>query len=58
DRANLDGLGLVNFRDFAIVANDWQKTGPGLAGDTNRNEIVDIEDLAQIAQHWLSDCQP
>ena len=58
DRANLDGIGLVDFKDFAIVANDWQKTGPGLAGDTNWNEIVDIEDLAQIAQHWLSDCQP
>jgi len=22
------------------------------------NEVVDSEDVAQIAQHWLSDCGP
>ncbi len=57
DRANLDGVNPVNFGDFAIVSNDWELTGPGLAGDTNWNLVVDIEDVAQIAEHWLSNCQ-
>ena len=58
DRANLDGINPVNFGDFAIVGNDWALTGPGLAGDTNWNLVVDREDLAQIAEHWLNDCPP
>ncbi len=56
DRANLDGINPVNFGDFAILGNDWELTGPGLAGDTNWNLVVDREDLAQIAEHWLNDC--
>jgi len=58
DRANLDGIDPVNFGDFAILALDWLETGPGLAGDTNWDQDVDIHDLAQIAQYWLSSCGP
>jgi len=54
--ANLDGLGLVNFEDFTILAEDWQLTGPGLPGDITGNEVVDIYDLAEIVQYWLKDC--
>ena len=52
--ANLDGLGCVDFEDFAILASHWSTAGS--AGDTDRNGTVDTHDLAQLAQHWLSIC--
>ena len=56
DTANIDRLGLVNSEDYAMFAGSWSLTGPCLQGDTNRDDSVDIWDLAQIAQHWLSYC--
>ncbi|UCE99796.1 MAG: metallophosphoesterase, partial [Planctomycetota bacterium] len=56
DLANLDGVGIVNFKDFAILADDWWLTGLGLAGDITGDEFVNFEDLAEIAQYWLDDC--
>jgi hypothetical protein len=53
--ANIDGVNPVNFKDFAILAANWLSTSPDLQGDTNRDWIVDIRDLAQITQHWLED---
>ena len=58
DLANLDGINPVNFKDFAILAGDWQLTSPDLDGDINRDRVINLEDLAQIAQYWLSDCLP
>ncbi len=54
--ANLDATDPVNFKDIAILADDWRLTGPGLVGDITGNEVVDFKDLARIAQQWLSDC--
>lgn len=54
--ANLDGLDLIDFRDFAITASDWQQTGPALPGDINGDEIVNINDVEILAYYWLSDC--
>ena len=54
--ANIDQLDPVNFEDFVRLAANWLSTGPDLEGDTNRNEIVDTLDLAQITEHWLCNC--
>ena len=54
--ANIDGVNPVDFKDFAILAHNWLSTGPDLQGDTNKDWIVNIWDLAQVAQHWLSVC--
>ena len=54
---NLNGLGVVNFEDFAMLGNNWMLAGPGLTGDVNNDEIVDNWDLTEIAEHWLSQCQ-
>ena len=54
--ANVDGIDPVNFKDYARMALDWLDEGLGLAGDTNRDEIVDDNDLAQVNQWWLNDC--
>jgi hypothetical protein len=54
---NLDGLGSVDLKDFRIMAGNWQLTGTGLNGDFDNDESVDIDDMAQIAEHWLELCQ-
>jgi parallel beta-helix repeat protein len=56
DRANIDGIGVVDFKDFSIFAGDWLMTGPGLKGDTNRDGVVTLLDFAHIGGHWGSDC--
>jgi hypothetical protein len=54
-RANLDGIAPVDAWDLAILASSWLSTGDQVAGDANRDRIVNLSDLAQIAEHWLSD---
>ena len=56
DAANINGIDPVNFDDFAIVGLNWLLSGPNLEGDTNWDEKVDFWDLAQVAQHWLCNC--
>ena len=53
---------VVNFYDFAILANQWLNTcSPQTPCSANINEptpdtIVDFADLAVLAEHWLIDC--
>ena len=54
--ANLDGTDPVNFKDFAILADDWRLTGSGLAGDIDVNDVVNFGDLDWMLDYWLSDC--
>jgi hypothetical protein len=57
DGADLDGIGNVNFDDFAIFAPQWHQTpgtpsadiGPVPGGDG----AVNLVDLAVFANHWL-----
>ena len=56
DAANLNGINPVDLRDYLLIANDWMLTGPALAGDTNRDDMVNEDDLHQLAEHWLRDC--
>lgn len=51
---NLNNDNIANFYDFAIFANNWQKTGAGLAGDFDDSNTVDIEDFSIFAYYWLS----
>jgi len=53
DQANLNGIYPVDFRDFAILTKDWQRTGGGLDGDVNNDLEVDFQDIKQMAQYWL-----
>jgi hypothetical protein len=54
--ANLDGINFVNLKDFALLAGDWQLTGPELVGDINRDLTVNSKDLFYIVKYWLSEC--
>lgn len=54
--ANIDGIGVVNILDFALLAGDWMEASPSLAGDIYSDGTVDIMDLQLMAQYWLSQC--
>lgn len=49
---------IINFADLAIFANNWQKSGIGLAGDFDDSGAVDNNDLATLAFFWLSAPSP
>ena len=49
---------IVNFVDFAIFANNWQKSGSGLDGDFDNSGAVDTNDLATFAYFWLNGPHP
>ena len=53
---NLDRLNPVNFKDFAMLARDWQSNHPSLDGDLNGDGNIDIRDLAILMGSWLNDC--
>jgi len=48
----------VNFEDFAAFAENWQKTGTGLAGDFDDSNVVDFNDLAILCDYWLEGLPP
>ena len=64
---DLNDDGLVNYGDFALLANDWLKctdrywdSGCGyqgtpmyLPGDIDRSLYIDFDDVAAIANRWL-----
>ena len=54
--ANLDCVDPVNFKDFALLANDWRVTGPNLPGDIDVNDVVNFGDLDWMLDYWLIDC--
>ena len=45
--------GVVDFIDFSELAEDWLREAPSLNGDLNYDGIVDIEDMAIMAEYWL-----
>ncbi|MGA2070692.1 MAG: peptidylprolyl isomerase [Sedimentisphaerales bacterium] len=53
DKADFNLDGTVNFRDFAALAGDWQKSVTNKTSDLNGNGIVDIDDLDLFTQVWL-----
>jgi len=55
--ANLNGDCVVNFRDYAIFAADWQNSDPDISDpntDFDSSGTVDIKDLAVLAEQWLT----
>jgi len=48
---NLDGI--VNIKDFALLASQWQQQGLDKTSDLNGDTIVDIDDLGLLTTVWL-----
>jgi hypothetical protein len=43
----------VDFADFAVLAENWHKSGSNLAGDIDGNGTVNIYDLERLCRYWL-----
>ena len=65
DIAPEGGDGIVNFRDFAVLANAWHATPMSKSWNTKANiaprynpdSIIDYLDLAEMTQSWLKTVQ-
>ncbi len=55
ERIDLDESGQIDFADFAIFANNWQKSGANLRGDFDCSGKVDLDDLAYLSYYWLTE---
>jgi len=51
---DLNNDGVVNFRDFAILSDNWQWPGRRLPGNFNQDLYVDEYDLMFFAEKWLT----
>ena len=56
--ANLNNDDSADFIDFALMSENWQQTGTGLAGDLDDSNAVDIDDLMIFGWYWLTQYSP
>lgn len=55
--ADLNFDDMIDFKDFALLAGNWLKQGPNLAGDIDTNGSVNLTDLKILLSHWLELCE-
>jgi predicted outer membrane repeat protein len=51
--SDLTNDGIVDFKDFANLAENWQAKAEEQPGDLDRNGVVYMEDLWLFAEDWL-----
>ena len=49
---------IVDIIDLSLFYQEWNLTGPGLSGDFNRDEVVDISDFLQVQGTWNLEADP
>jgi hypothetical protein len=54
--ANLDAIGLIDFDDFAVLADQWLAAAPPLSADIHIDGAINAKDLARLADYWLASC--
>jgi len=52
--ADFNNDGLVNFRDFCILAKEWRKSEDLLRVNLTGNHIIDKRDLSAFCEQWLT----
>jgi hypothetical protein len=52
--ADFTGDGFVNFRDFSVLAQQWQKQEGPLTTDVANDNRIDGQDLAAFCEQWLT----
>ncbi|HLB75207.1 MAG TPA: hypothetical protein VJJ98_14395, partial [Sedimentisphaerales bacterium] len=57
DAANVNAVYPVDYRDFAVLANQWRQTPDVLIADIDGDGNIDFKDVAQLADYWLNTCQ-
>jgi len=55
-KADINGSGRVELRDFARLAANWLKSGTNLTGDLDDSRSVNFTDLRLLHSHWLESC--
>jgi hypothetical protein len=52
---DVNGDGIVNAQDIAVIASNWLQTGTKftVTGDANADGVVNAQDIDVIASHWL-----
>jgi hypothetical protein len=53
--SDLNNNGIVNFKDFFYLSNDWLNNGECMPGDLNRDNIINISDVALFTYDWLEE---
>ena len=51
--ADFNDDGLVNFRDYNILAGEWLRNGNPLTADLVDDNKIDEQDLAEFCRQWL-----
>lgn len=54
--ANLDALGTIDLKDFAILAKHWMQDDVYGTADIDGNDTADLSDVVIMAKHWLLEC--
>jgi hypothetical protein len=52
--ADFNADGLVDFRDYNILADEWLQNENSLATDLIEDNIIDEQDLAEFCRQWLT----
>jgi hypothetical protein len=52
--ADFNDDGIVNFKDFCILANEWYRMGYSLTTDLNEDNKINEQDLAEFCNQWLT----
>ncbi len=55
DFPNLYVIDHIDFKDFAVLALAWSQAGDTLVADLDGSGVVDLGDLAILAENWLSE---
>ena len=56
--ANLDEVGAIDFKDFAVLADYWMLDGVYGTADIDGSDTANLDDVIIMAQHWLMECLP
>lgn len=54
---DVNGDGIVNSQDLALISSAWLNTGVGGPGDANFDGIVNSQDIALVSSNWLATSQ-
>ena len=55
---DVNGDGIVNSQDLALISSNWLASGTGKSGDANNDGIVNSQDLALVSANWLGTAPP
>jgi len=55
--ADFTGNGIVDFRDYCVLAVQWLESGESLSADIIDDDNVDEEDLGAFCKQWLGQCE-